>query len=64
MSNIQSQTSKNTTARLKKTTKIKAERAKLVFKFSTLEEAIDTFILFGIKAYREQLQQSKELKEN
>jgi len=44
-----------TTARLKTSTKQRAEIAKARFKFSTLESAIDTFILLGIRAYRQQL---------
>lgn len=47
-----------TTARLKTKTKIRAEKAKLSFGFGTIESALDTFILFGIKAYRESVKKN------
>lgn len=50
---------KFTTGRLLKRTKIRAEKAKLIFGFPTIESAINTFILLGIKAYREQLREIK-----
>lgn len=43
-----------TTARLKTETKRKVERAKIQFRFDSFESAVDTFLLLGIKAYREQ----------
>jgi len=49
-----------TSARLKTKTKLKAEKAKLRFGFPTIESALDTFILFGIKSYKESLEAKHE----
>jgi hypothetical protein len=53
-----------TTARLKTKTKIRAEKAKLIFGFNTIESALDTFILFGIKSYRESIKKNNLIQEN
>ena len=42
-----------TTARLKRATKVKAHKAALDHKFKNFETALDTFILLGIKSYRQ-----------
>ena len=52
-----------TTARLKSETKRRAERAKLTFRFRSFEAALDTFILLGIRAYRESLKQIDAVQE-
>lgn len=50
-----------TTARLKTSTKIKVERAKLTYKFDTLESTLDFFLLLGLWVYRQSMKGNIDL---
>lgn len=50
-----------TTARLKTDTKRKIERAKIQYRFSAFEDAVDFFLMFGLRSYRNS---KKSIQEN